>query len=53
MTSDAEKSNSTPRQYPPVYERVIPIALAILVGAIALMLCVISYVVITNTIPGG
>lgn len=53
MTRDPETSNSTQRQYPPVYERIIPIALAVLVGAITLMLCVIAYVVITNTIPGG
>ena len=53
MTIDPETNNPTQRQYPPVYERVIPLALAILVGATGLMLCVIAYVVFTNTIPGG
>ena len=40
------------RRYPQLYERVIPIALAIIVAAIAVLLLIILAVVL-RTIPGA
>jgi hypothetical protein len=48
---DPEQNRSNPRQFPPLYERIIPIALAILIGAIIVMLLVILAVVI-GVFPG-
>ena len=49
---DSNKSKSSNKQYPRVYEKIIPIALVILVLAIVFMLLVIAAVVL-GIFPGS
>ncbi len=44
--SEPKKSNRSARRYPEIYEKIIPIALVILVGAILFMLLIIATVVL-------
>ena len=50
--SETKNSNQSKRKYPEVYEKIIPIALVILVGAIVFMLVIIATVVL-GVFPGS
>ena len=47
-----DRKGSRKRQYPPVYEKVVPIALGIVVVAIVILLAVIASVVL-GFFPGS
>ncbi|MFA9405348.1 MAG: hypothetical protein ACERKX_05980 [Anaerolineales bacterium] len=44
--SETKNSNQSTRKYPEIYEKIIPIALVIIVGAIFLLLVIIASVVL-------
>jgi len=50
--SEPKKSTRSVRKYPEIYERIIPIALVIIVGAIFLLLVIIASVVL-GFFPGS
>ena len=50
--SETKNSNQSTRKYPEIYEKIIPIALIILVGAIVFMLVIIATVVL-GVFPGS
>lgn len=52
MVNDEEKGGPPKRQYPAFYEKVVPIALGIIVVAIVLLLLVVL-AVLTGLFPGS
>jgi hypothetical protein len=50
--NDKENSSPSKRQYPPFYEKVVPIALVIIVVAIVLLLLVVL-AVLSGLFPGA
>ena len=50
--SETKNSNQSKRKYPEVYEKIIPVALVILVCAIFFMLIIIATVVL-GVFPGS
>jgi hypothetical protein len=46
LTMTQDKKKSTKRQYPPIYEKVVPIALALIAMAIVVILGIILAVVL-------
>jgi hypothetical protein len=42
--SNEEKSTRSPRRYPPLYEKIVPIALGLLLAAMAIVLLVVLVV---------
>ncbi len=50
--SEPKKSTRSARSYPEIYEKIIPVALVILVGAILFLLVIIATVVL-GIFPGS